>query len=257
MRRRNRHYDDPEAAPEQLQTPVDKFRTGTFLIIVDSIASELQKRLGAYSEIAAKFGFLRTLKDLPNEQVTECAINLQNAYPEDLEDRLSDELLQFSIFLNTNFAEKSLQATASPTIPSISSVPMPESETSSDESANEETESVAVVTKDDDDVLPGVESMELRLYRLIVTNNLETVFPNTAILFRMYLSLMISNCSGERSFSKLKLPKSQIRSCMGNRFSEWKPNFCETFPFHRLLMILQRRNRAGITFIGHLRIDPL
>ena len=92
---------------------------------------------------------------------------------------------------------------------------MPESETSSDESANEETESVAVVTKDDDDVLLGVESIELRLYRLTVANNLETVFPNTAILFLMYLSLMISNCCGERFFSKLKLLKSQIRSCMG------------------------------------------
>ena len=180
---RNRRYDDPEAAREQLQTPVNKFRTGTFLVIVDSIASELQKRLGAYSEIAAKFGFLRTLEDLPNEQVIECAINLQNANPEDLEDSLSDELLQFSTFLNTDFAKKSLQATASPTIPSTSSVPMPESETSSDESANEETESVAVVTKDYDDVLLGVESMEFRLYHLIVANNLETVFPNTAIYF--------------------------------------------------------------------------
>lgn len=88
-------------------------------------------------------------------------------------------------------------------------------ETSSDESDSEETESVAVVTKDDDDVRLGVESMELRLYRLIVANNLETVFPNTVILFRIYLSLMISNCSGERSFSKLKLLKSEIRSCMG------------------------------------------
>ena len=200
MRQRNRRYDDPEAAPELPQTPVDKFRTGTFLVIVDSIDSELQKRLGAYSEIAAKFGFLRTLKDLPNEQVTECAINLQNAYPADLEDSLSDELLQFSSFLNTDFVKKLLEATASPTIPATSSAAMPE--TSSDESDSEETESVAVVTKDDDDVRLGVESMELRLYRLIVANNLETVFPNTVILFRIYLSLMISNCSAKgRSLS--------------------------------------------------------
>ena len=56
--------------------------------------------------------------------------------------------------------------------------------------------------------------MELRLYRLIVADNMETVFPNTVILFQIYLSLMISNCSGERSFSKLKLLKSQVRSCM-------------------------------------------
>lgn len=79
---------------------------------------------------------------------------------------------------------------------------------------SEETESVTVVTKDDDDVRLDVELMELRLYRLIVANNLETVIPNTVILFQIYLSLMISNCSGERSFSKLKLLKSQVRSCM-------------------------------------------
>ena len=219
VRKRNRRNDDPDAAPERPQTPVDKFRTGTFLVIVDNIASELQKRLGAYSEIAAKFGFLRKLKDLPNEQVTKCAINLQTAYPADLEDGLSDELLQFSSFLNTAFAKKSLEETSSPTVPTSSSLAISESETffESEESDNEDTGSVAVVTKHDDDVLLGVESMELRLYRLIVANNLETVFPNTVILFRIYLSLMISNCSGERSFSKLKLLKSDTRSRMGQK----------------------------------------
>ena len=158
-----------------------------------------------YSVIAAKFGFLRKLKNLPNEQVIDCAKNLQNAYPTDLEATLPDELLQFSSFLNTEFVKKSLEA-----IPATSSAAMPE--TFPDDS--EETESVTVVTKDDDDVRLDVESMELRLYRLIVANNMETVFPNTVILFRIYLSLMISNCTGERSFSKLKLLKSQVRSCM-------------------------------------------
>ena len=47
-----------------------------------------------------------------------------------------------------------------------------------------------------------------------MAKNLETVFPNTVIAFRIYPSLMISNCSGERSFSKLKLIKNQLRSCM-------------------------------------------
>ena len=54
----------------------------------------------------------------------------------------------------------------------------------------------------------------VRICRLVVSNNLETVFPNTVILFRIYLSMMVSNCSGERSFSKLKLLKTHLRSCM-------------------------------------------
>ena len=47
-----------------------------------------------------------------------------------------------------------------------------------------------VVTKDDDDV------------------------PNTWIALRIYLSLIISNCSGERTFSKLRRIKNELRSCM-------------------------------------------
>ena len=73
---------------------------------------------------------------------------------------------------------------------------------------------VDVVTKGDDDVKLNVVSLELRIYRLLVADNLETVFPNTVIAFRIYLSLMILNCSGERSFSKLQLIKCQVRSCM-------------------------------------------
>ena len=66
----------------------------------------------------------------------------------------------------------------------------------------------------DDNVTLNVDSLELRMYRLRLENNLETAFPNILITLRIYLSLMISNCSGERSFSKLKLIKNQLRSCM-------------------------------------------
>ena len=90
------------------QTPADKFRTGTFLVIIDSLDAELRKRLGAYTGIAERFGFLRKLKDLPVDQVIQSAKKLQKSYPTDLEASLSDELVQFSGFLNTEFAKKSL-----------------------------------------------------------------------------------------------------------------------------------------------------
>jgi hypothetical protein len=68
--------------------------------------------------------------------------------------------------------------------------------------------------KDGDDVGLNVGSLELRIYRLLMDNNLETLFPNTFIAYCIYLSLMISNCSGERSFSVLKRIKNQVGSCM-------------------------------------------
>ena len=67
VRQRNHRYDEPGTAPELTQTPADKFRTSTFLIlvIIGNVDAELKKRLGAYAGIAARFGFLRKLKNLP------------------------------------------------------------------------------------------------------------------------------------------------------------------------------------------------
>ena len=62
-----------------------------------------------------------------------------------------------------------------------------------------------------------LESLEVRMYKLILENKLETVFPNIEVALRIYLSLMISNCSGERSFSILCYIKNSYRSAMGQR----------------------------------------
>ena len=135
------------------------------------------------------------------------AERLRQAYPTDLEVSLSDELLQFSAFLKMDFANRSLDVATSPVASAASTVPSV-AETSLDDAE-------PVVTKDDDDdVTSNVESLELRMYRLIVANNMEIVFPNTWIALRIYLSFMISNCSGERSISKLRRIKNELRSCM-------------------------------------------
>ena len=62
-----------------------------------------------------------------------------------------------------------------------------------------------------------LESPEVRMYKLILDNKLETVFPNIEVTLRIYLSLMISNRSGERSFSILRYIKNSYRSTMGQR----------------------------------------
>ena len=111
---------------------------------------------------------------------------LQEAYPTDLEASLSDELVQFSGFLCTDFTMKSLDVTAA----SATSSPAM-NDTSYDESDNEDD-----LTKDDNDVTLNVDLLELRIYRLLLENNLKTLFPNTAIALQIYHSLIISNCSG-------------------------------------------------------------
>ena len=42
------------------------------------------------------------------------------------------------------------------------------------------------------------------------------MFPNIEIAVQIYLSMMCSNCSGERSFTKLNLIKNTLRNTMKN-----------------------------------------
>ena len=48
-------------------------------------------------------------------------------------------------------------------------------------------------------------SLEHYWYNLIIDKKVSSTFSNILIILRIYLVLMITNCSGERSFSKLKL----------------------------------------------------
>ncbi|XP_060836346.1 uncharacterized protein LOC132919011 [Rhopalosiphum padi] len=61
------------------------------------------------------------------------------------------------------------------------------------------------------------EQWEMFLYRIIEENNLQCTFPNIEVVLRIYLVLMVSNCSGERSFSKMKLIKNRLRTSMTQR----------------------------------------
>ena len=52
------------------------------------------------------------------------------------------------------------------------------------------------------------------IFKLLRTNGVYTAFPNTEVNFRIYLSLMSTNYSGERLFSQLARIKNVKRSTM-------------------------------------------
>jgi hypothetical protein len=52
------------------------------------------------------------------------------------------------------------------------------------------------------------------LYAILLEDEVSSAFPNMEVALRIYLSLMCTNCSGERSFSKLGRVKGILRSTM-------------------------------------------
>ena len=56
---------------------------------------------------------------------------------------------------------------------------------------------------------------------IMTQSKIQSAFPNLFILLRIYLTLPITNCTGERSFSHLKRIKNYFRSLTGqNRLSD-------------------------------------
>jgi len=49
------------------------------------------------------------------------------------------------------------------------------------------------------------------LYQIIKHEKIQAEFPNVEAILRLFLCLMVTNCSGERPFSKLKRIKSVLR----------------------------------------------
>ena len=54
----------------------------------------------------------------------------------------------------------------------------------------------------------------LEVYQVIKVDGVESTFPNIEIAIRSYLSTMPTFCTAERTFSKLKLIKNQLRRCV-------------------------------------------
>jgi hypothetical protein len=60
-----------------------------------------------------------------------------------------------------------------------------------------------------------IRDMMDMFYDPISGHGMKSTFPYVEIILRIYLSLMVTNCAGERSFSTLKRIKNNLRSTMG------------------------------------------
>ena len=91
-----------ESENDHIFSGKDQFRVKTYLVILDSLNTELIRRKKVYSELNANFGFLYKIKSLTDAEVREAAKNMKEKYPLDFDnvDDFTDELIQFSNYLS-------------------------------------------------------------------------------------------------------------------------------------------------------------
>ena len=58
------------------------------------------------------------------------------------------------------------------------------------------------------------ETSPVQLLQALDRHGLKTTFPNVYVALRLFLTLPVSNCEGERSFSVLKRVKNELRTTM-------------------------------------------
>jgi hypothetical protein len=136
-----------------------------YYIAIDILKANLERRRKIYAELSNQIGCLGNLSDLANEEIRNKAEQLLTKYQTDLDDAFPEERVHLASFLKGN--KHLLQ------------------------------ESVTGEMSDS-------ESEASRLLKLLKTCNVESIFPNVEIILRFFLSMAVTNCSGERSFLLLR-----------------------------------------------------
>ena len=152
----------------------EKFKLDTFFVIIYKLSTALELRINAYSKVHQSFGFLTEFHNMDHGQIDDAILNLVLSYPADFDSAFCTEFHQFTTFIS---------------------------------------EQENLITPEQHPSQLDYREVQ-NMYTLIKSSGLDSAFPNVEVALRIYLSLIITNCSGERSFSHLKRVKNEIRSTM-------------------------------------------
>ena len=81
---------------------MERFRTESFITVIDQFIQSLSDRIAAYDVICEHFGFLNHMEDMNANDLCSAAASLVSIYNTDLESSLEDELVHFAAFLKLN-----------------------------------------------------------------------------------------------------------------------------------------------------------
>jgi hypothetical protein len=156
------------------------FKVNTFYVIIDQLKDALEKHIKAYSIVLQRIGVLTEYDSMTDEDIDVAVKGLVTVYSKDLCSDFPTEFRQFMCWYKEqrNYEEGS----------------------SHFRSAQNQVDSSAQKT-----------------FQMLHNSGVYQAFSNTELPLRIYLCLMSSNCSGERSFSQLKRIKDAKRSTMGQQ----------------------------------------
>ena len=112
--KRKRQFDEG-GGEDVVLAPREKFKVQIFLAIIYQLCLGLKSRLDAYQVVHTKFGFLSNLEHLSTVEIKAASANLVKEYPNDLEDCLDSELMQFVSLYKAANADVNTERTDIPT----------------------------------------------------------------------------------------------------------------------------------------------
>jgi hypothetical protein len=197
-------FFDDNKTPDTVLEGKEKIKVEIFLPVIDHLKSQLELRAKKYEEVAKKFGFLEDLMKLDESSLKSSCDTFASKYKDDVcQTELLDECVHLQCYLKEDIG----------ILKEIALNKYNYDEEQSDEEEEEETpkekaEKRCIKSLEDSDQALNLKA----LYKHLLDNNLIPIFPNIEISLRIFLCIMVSNASAERSFSKLKLVKNFLRN---------------------------------------------
>ncbi|XP_059140975.1 uncharacterized protein LOC131928846 [Physella acuta] len=173
-------FHDKGAEDTQISDSRKKFIVQTYLVSLDSDITSTNTSFQNFKDVSSKFCCL----DPKHFALDDCLIQLQQLAVtySDVVDSVTEVVQEFVSF-RTFYQE----------VFSVSSV-------NKGVSTEKEPPEIAVTVNS--------------ILKFMIANDLCSMYPNLATLYRIFLTLPISSAGAERSFSRLKLLKTYIRSTM-------------------------------------------
>ena len=111
LRKRKRHHADGDAEEVALLGK-DKFRIETYLLILDGLSAELNRRMQAYDKIQSLLEFLVEFPSKTNDKLRHTTEIFRENYPDDIDIQFQEEVVHFK-YIASQFEDYDHKTSAS------------------------------------------------------------------------------------------------------------------------------------------------